>query len=194
MRLSLQSQFQIYLGLFEKELHPWLKRLSEGITTAIDIGAAYGEYTLYILLKTKASKVYAFEPDSYCAEEFKANLSLNPVDSARIEFSSAFVGDTDTTQQTSLDTLSQYVRTPCLIKMDVDGAEANILKAATRLNQLPGIRWIIETHSKELEQACLAILKSAGFEIRIIRKAWWRFFLPELRPREHNQWLVAWRS
>ena len=38
MGLSLRSQTQVYLGLFEKEIHPWLNRLSKGIATAIDIG------------------------------------------------------------------------------------------------------------------------------------------------------------
>jgi hypothetical protein len=33
MNLDLSYQTQIYLGLFERETHPWLKRLSKEITT-----------------------------------------------------------------------------------------------------------------------------------------------------------------
>ena len=42
MNLSLRHQTQLYCGLFEREIYPWLERLSTGIATAIDIGAAYG--------------------------------------------------------------------------------------------------------------------------------------------------------
>src|SRR5207253_6056803 len=46
MNLDLASQTQIYLGLFEREVYSRVGVLSAGIATAIDIGAAYGEYTL----------------------------------------------------------------------------------------------------------------------------------------------------
>ena len=46
MELNLQGQTQVYLGLFEREVHPWVTELSQGIHTAIDIGSAQGEYLL----------------------------------------------------------------------------------------------------------------------------------------------------
>ena len=78
--------------------------------------------------------------------------------------------------------------------MDVDGAEAEILKGATALNRMAGVRWLIETHSKDLERECVKQLEAAGFENRIIRNAWWRVVIPELRPIEHNRWLAAWKE
>ena len=47
MNLTLRDQSQMYLGLFERETHPALRRLSGGIDTAVGIGAAYGEYTVF---------------------------------------------------------------------------------------------------------------------------------------------------
>src|SRR5438552_1183544 len=106
MGLSLQSQMQIYLGLFEKETHPWLKRLSQGIATAVDIGVAHGEHTLFFLLKTKAARILAFEPDSGCVPFLRENLKLNSVDqSKRLEISHKFVGTSDNDQEVRLDTL-----------------------------------------------------------------------------------------
>jgi hypothetical protein len=78
--------------------------------------------------------------------------------------------------------------------MDVDGAEAEILKGASLLNGLGGVRWLIETHSRDLERECVEQLKAAGFETRIIRNAWWRVLIPELRPVEQNRWLAAWKA
>jgi hypothetical protein len=195
MGLSLRSQAQIYAGLFERETHPWLNRLSMGISAAIDIGVAHGEHTIYFLTKTKATKVFAFEPDLSCISFLHENLELNGVDrSERLEIFTRFVGASDTEQEIRLDSLAETVHAPCLVKMDTDGAEEQILKGAKTFNSLPGVRWLIETHSKELEIACDGILTAAGFQTRIIPNAWWRVFIPELRPGAHNRWLAAWKS
>jgi hypothetical protein len=70
--------------------------------------------------------------------------------SSRLDFSTKFVGLWNTDQELQLDSVAVSIQPPCLIKMDVDGAEENILKGAQRLNRLSGVRWLIETHSKEL--------------------------------------------
>ena len=194
MSLSLKTQTQIYLGLFERETHPWLNRLSEGIATAIDIGAAHGEYTLYFLTKTKATKVFAFEPNVSLSPYLHENLRLNALEpSPRLEISSKFLGVSETEQETQLDSLAPLVRTPCFIKMDVDGAEQQILEGAKAINALSDVRWLIETHSGKLESHCERILTDAGFRTTIIPNAPWRIFLPELRPIEHNRWMAAWK-
>lgn len=195
MELSLQNQTQIYLGLFEKETHPWLARLSEGVTTAVDIGAAHGEYALYFLMKTMATKVFVFEPCARSLALLDNNLKLNGLNHAeRLEISSKFLGDSESEQVTRLDRLATSVSTPCLIKMDVDGAEEQVLRGAKALNRLPGVRWLIETHSKDLEVACRELLTETGFQVCIISNAWWRLFIPEMRPIEHNRWLAAWKN
>lgn len=194
MNLSLRSQMQIYCGLFERELHPSIRRLSRGIATAIDIGAAYGEYTIFFLTKTPARKILAFEPGSQYLSILKNHLQINRVDLSKVALSPKFVGASDGEQEISLDSLAPVVQTPCLVKMDVDGAEERILQGAALFNLRPDIRWIIETHSKELEVHCVEMLKAAHFETKIIRNAWWRAFIPEMRPGDHNRWLVAWRT
>jgi hypothetical protein len=195
MGLSLRSQTQIYLGLFEKEIHPWLNRLSQGIATAIDIGAAHGEYTLYFLQKTRATKVLAFEPDASLLSCLNENLALNGIDQLeRLEISTKFVGISNTEHEIRLDSLAPSLHGPCFIKMDVDGAEEKVLNGANTINALTDVRWLIETHSSQLELLCERILTAAGFQIRIIPNARWRVLVPEQRPIEHNRWLAAWKS
>jgi predicted RNA methylase len=195
MELSLHHQSQIYLGLFEREVHTWLERLSRGIHTAIDIGAASGEYTLFFLTRTNAEKVLAFEPDAESLPLLQENLRLNSLGkSGRLEVSAAMVGESDGEEKVTLDSLAGSMKLPCFIKMDVDGAEAEILRGAARLNAREGVRWLIETHSKSLERECIENLRAAGFETRIIRNAWWRVVIPELRPIEQNRWLAAWKK
>lgn len=195
MGLSLRNEAQVYFGLFEKETHIWLARLSKSLKTAVDIGAANGEYALFFLMKTGAKTVYAFEPDASCLPIFRENLSLNGiVQTQRLKICTKLVGDSTSDGEVRLDALADSIDSPCLIKMDVDGAEVRILKGARLLNSLPGIRWLIETHSKENEAACLELLSESGFHTRVIRNAWWRLFVPELRPIPHNRWLAAWKN
>jgi precorrin-6B methylase 2 len=195
MNLTLRHQAQIYLGLFERETHPWLRQLSKDVKTAVDIGTAHGEHTLFFLMKTNATTVYAFEPDAACLPLIDKNLKLNGMaQSERLKLSTKFVGDCESADQIRLDSLAGAISEPCLIKMDVDGAEGRILQNAAALNRLPGIRWLIETHSKELEDTCVKILSGAGLQTRIIRNAPWRAIVPERRPVLHNRWLAAWKS
>lgn len=192
MSLDLTCQSQLYLGLFERELYKWLKRLSRGINTAVDIGAGEGEYTLYFLFKSSAKKVFAFEPDADNRARLMSNLELNELaDSSRLVLSSKFVGAFDKEDTCTLDALLPSILPPCLIKMDVDGGEVRILQGASRLLNVPQVSWIIETHSQQLEEDCIRILRQAGFRTTIVRNAWWRIFIPELRPSLHNRWLIA---
>lgn len=195
MNLSLQSQAQMYIGLFERETHRWIRRFSRNLCSAADVGAAYGEYTLFFALKTSAKNVYAFEPDQECLPAFRDSLGLNPKGdwSHKIIASSVFVGDSDTGNTMTLDSLIDSIETPCFVKVDVDGCVEAVLKGARRLNALRDIRWLIETHSRPLEDACVRILSDAGFKTKIVKNAWWRILIPEQRPSEHNRWLVAWK-
>src|SRR3989442_1787852 len=77
MHLDLRTQTQFYLGLFERELYPWVTRFATGVRNVVDIGAAQGEYTLFALLKTNAERVIAFEPSPQAVEHLQRNLDTN---------------------------------------------------------------------------------------------------------------------
>ena len=74
MGLDLRHHTQIYLGLYERELHSWLRVLARHAVTAIDVGAAAGAYSLYFLKRTAVRSVYSFEPDPVAREQFRLNL------------------------------------------------------------------------------------------------------------------------
>jgi hypothetical protein len=195
LNLSLQTQMQMYLGLFEKEIHFYLQALTRNIATGIDVGAAYGEYTLFLLAKTRAENVYSFEPDVGLQAPLQKNLRINQFnDSVRLKLFSQFVGTTAAGNVVPLDSLLAQMRLPCFIKVDVDGGEEKVLRGAESLNQQYGVRWLIETHSRDLEAACESILKRAKFTTVVIPNAWWRTVIPELRPKAHNRWLAAWND
>ena len=191
MQLDLATQFQFYAGTFERELSPWILRLSHRIRSAVDIGAADGEYTLYFLARTSAERVYGFEPQECYIDRIHLNLSLNQVDASRLKLSDKYVSGDHRKNSVTLDSLQDALPLPCFVKMDIDGGEMEALKSSSQLCGRSAIRWLIETHSRELESNCISFLQAAGFRTRVIRPAWWRCILPEQRVDEHNQWLVA---
>jgi hypothetical protein len=193
MHLDLRTQTQFYLGLFERELHPWMVLFSKNVRSVVDIGAADGEYTLFALLKTNAERVMTFEPSSEAVEHLQRNLDANGLaDCDRLDLHARFVGSADSPSSISIDALCDSILTPCLLKMDIDGGEAELLGAAsTRLLGVSGLPWVIETHSISLEKACASILRTHGYRTRIIPNAWWRALIPEQRVSEQNRWLVA---
>ncbi|MGC1188530.1 MAG: FkbM family methyltransferase [Candidatus Acidiferrales bacterium] len=195
MQLDLANHSQRWLGLQERELLGWVRKLARDINTAIDVGASEGVYTIYFLARTPAQKIYAFEPSPECLREVEENLALNNMaGDQRLDVIAKKVGDSAAEGWTTLDSLISTIVPPCLVKVDIDGGESDLLKGASRCLSLPGVRWIIEVHSKALEQDCLRVLNETGYHVEIVHNAWWRHVIPELRPGELNHWLVAYRD
>jgi hypothetical protein len=195
MQMDLAHHTQRWLGLQERELYGWMRQFARNINTAIDVGANDGMYTLYFLRRTSARKVYSFEPSLECLEELKENLAVNKLSGdKRLEIVARNVGASAAEGWTTLDSLVSTIVPPCLIKVDIDGGESDLLRGASACLGLRRIRWIIEVHSKALELDCLQVLKDAGYHVRIVYNAWWRRVVPELRHSELNHWLVAYRD
>lgn len=194
MDIDRSEETQFYLGMYEMELRQELKRLTESVRTLIDVGTAEGMFPLYFLARSPVQRVVSFEP-SERRLRFLRNLELNGLaGDARLTVRSEFVGAETGDGTFALDSLLPGVETPCLVKVDVEGAEVEVLRGATRLMRLAPVTWIIETHSEELEAECVQILRSAGYEVRVIPRAWWRRYIPEGRALPHNQWIVAHRA
>ncbi len=195
MLLNLRHQTQLMLGLYERELGSALRQVAQGLASAADVGAAEGAYTLFFALHTRASPVYAFEPDDESRQIMTANLILNSLRVGdRIVVSDKRVGVTQGGRTCRLDDVLAGCPMPCLIKVDVEGGELDVLRGAQQLLRSDDVRWVIETHSADLELACIETLRAAGYTTRIIRNAWWRVLVPEMRPIPHNRWVVGWRA
>ena len=193
LELDLQHQLQIWLGLSERELIPWFRRYTQGIRSAVDVGAAEGRYTIPLLF-AGTPKVIACEP-TLRVGGLHRNLRLNGIDpeDARLEYVRSFVGPATDENMVTLDSLFDRVELPCLIKMDVEGAEAGVLAGAGRFLSSQGVSWIIETHSAKLEEECVLRFQEAGLEPHIVLNAPWRSLVPMkgVGPVGHGRWLAA---
>jgi hypothetical protein len=56
MNLDIRSQTQAWLGLAEREVFSYLRAFSHTARTGIDIGAADGEYTLFLCRNRTSSR------------------------------------------------------------------------------------------------------------------------------------------
>jgi hypothetical protein len=190
MEMNLQNALQLWAGFSERETYRWIWQFSDGCASGIDVGAAQGEFTLYLLKRTQASRVIAFDPDPEYEAAFTRNLGLNGLsEGGRLERLRRFVG-TGANGTVRLDRL-EGILSPCLVKVDVDGFEMDVLQGAIKLLQSAKVRLILETHSPSLENECNNFLRGLGYQTRIVKNAWWRIFLKEQRPIELNRWLVA---
>jgi methyltransferase FkbM-like protein len=105
-----------------------------------------------------------------------------------------YVGIHGDAGQVSLDSLAAALLGRGFIKIDVDGAELDVLRSGPECLSRTGLDLLVETHSSQLEVECTDLLKRHGFECLVVRNAWWRTILPEQRPIDHNRWLWATRS
>jgi hypothetical protein len=188
MELDLSHQSQYYWGLYERELFPVLRRLIPSCKSLVDVGANDGYYTM-AFLKSSAEQVVACEPGP-AMRQLLVNANANGYQpNGRFSVEQRLVGHEE--GMVSITDLVRDLPRPVLLKVDIDGGEADLLESAEGCECFQDLRWVIETHSKELEDQCIKWLHSHNYKTRIISKAFWRHLIPEHRPLAHNRWQVA---
>lgn len=188
---------EYWLGLYESELAHWLRRFCRPGTRCVDVGGHYAYYALTFAKLTQAP-VYSYEPNPDAVARSRRNLALNPTLAELIELRSVGVGSRSGPGLVTLDAdLLPAARrtedTAWLLKIDVDGPEAEVLGGAADF--LADIRphVIVETHWQGLEDACGCLLVEAGYSPRVVTQ---RKLFPGDRSwppgaSTHNRWLVA---
>jgi Methyltransferase FkbM domain len=193
MNLDLSYQLQIWLGLAERELFSSLNAIGPRARTGVDIGSLNGEYAIYFLSQRDMKHVFACDPLDQFPPSLATSLALNGLsDDPRLRIVQKFVSERTDDKNCTLDSMAADLEGPVAIKIDVDGGEGNVLRGAEKMLNRRDVYWIVETHSADLERECEAVFRSSNLKTRIIDKAWWRFFLPEMRTLMHNRWMAVW--
>lgn len=190
LRLDPANELMFYAGLYEIETSQWLARHGKGMRSLIDVGAGCGELSMWALKHPQVERVLAYDASAERWPIFENNLRDNGFESdARLKaVHGFFLGSkgSDTTL-----TMIHSLPEPVLIRIDVEGAEAEILGRMTDVMSTKKMFFLVETHSAELDRQCGKILREKSYDVKNINKAWWRCLISERRPLGFNQWLVA---
>ncbi len=188
--LDPRKQKYFWLGTYE----PWvqeaiLRHLEPGMH-AWDVGAFIGYHTLLMRRVAGPGRVIAIEPDPVSRANLQQHLGINggedvvvlPVavgahrGRARLERlrgcpsgTKAVECEGGVCEVITLDGVLERFPAPGLVKMDIEGSEADALAGATRL--LSEIRpvWVLELHGQAGEDS-IKSLRKAGYEITHIGK------------------------
>jgi len=184
MRVDFAHQSRLLVGLYEVEIAGHCKRLLSQCTSAFDIGANAGYYSL-ILAKHTGGEVIAVEPENHSIAEMQANFDKNPYPITPVQ---AMVGIEVADNMTTLDQLSQNHFSPDFIKMDIEGGEADALGGGQALIERHRPHMVIEVHSESLEAECREILGRYNYKITRVDPRGW---LPEERVDAYNGWIIC---
>lgn len=154
VKFNTNHRMQHLLGLYEREIYPYMKRALPKAHTLIDVGANDGYYVLAFLKTDK--KVIACEPGPI-VNELIANAELNNFKEGRdFEMETRLVGSTAEPGFISIAEMVKNVERPCFILVDIDGGETDLLHSCGSEFEHEGISWLVETNSAELEKECIS--------------------------------------
>ncbi|MBL8295585.1 MAG: FkbM family methyltransferase [Bryobacterales bacterium] len=180
-----------WMGTYELTKQKLFAGLITPGTVVFDIGANVGFYTLLAARVTGPSgRVYAFEPLPRNVAFLREHLRMNRVGNVELVESAVsnfdgegmFFADTDPHMghlslsgkfKVPVLQLSNFVEqhgasAPHLIKIDVEGAEAEVLDGAEALLRRYRPRILLATHSRPVHAECCARLRALGYALESI--------------------------
>lgn len=179
-----------WLGSFEHEKQKAFCAAIKKGQTVYDLGANVGFYSLLASARVGTQgHVFSFEPVPRNLEFLRKHLELNGVTNCTVweaavgssegEASFDFGGGPSQGHLTSSDNAALRVKTvklddlvasgkllpPDLIKCDIEGAEFEALKGASKILDQYGPTIFLATHGAEVHQRCCAFLKDLRYRL-----------------------------
>jgi hypothetical protein len=180
------------IGLYEKEIQTYFRRYSKSSNVLLDIGSYDGYYSLIYRKYNKEGGIFACEAGERIIDQLKENYKMNSEVSNAFQVVNSFIGNKEGKDMTCIDSICRdFYGKNILFKIDVEGAELEVLKGGLTTFKKNNSKFIIETHSKELESKCFQLLDEQNFQVKIIKNSFFSRVRNTGRILEHNRWLVA---
>jgi len=188
-RHSLRKVF----GLYEHELNPWLREAVARVTRVLDVGANDGYFTFGCAAAfrrlRKRGEIIGFEPQLQHVQVLRQSIAAQGQTEIRLEIIEAFVGREVRDGMTTLDALPTVERRNTLVKIDVEGAELDVMEGARTWID-PSNLFLIEVHQERYLDELRNRFAGCGHRLVQVDQRPLRFLGREHRD-EQNWWLVS---
>lgn len=163
------------LGVYEHILNPWLDRILPTVEVLWDVGANDGYFTYgcaHAMQKYQGSgAVVAFEPELMAQAGLRVPANWERYAATTFEFLPQFVGARCEERMVTLDQAwgdrPSLHSKRSLVKVDVEGAEVEVLQGATKLLRAPH-HWVVEVHGDHLLDPVLQHFADAHRSVEVI--------------------------
>jgi len=189
------------LGLYEHELNAWLTSTLPRLKRVLDVGANDGYFTFGCAAAFrrlgKAGEIIAFEPEQRHMDMLRESLKKQPIGTTQITLLQTLVGSEIRSGTTTLDAVCWRTGDPdsrshTLVKIDVEGAELDVLNGGSSwLN--PTNYFLIEVHEESFLERIERLFAARGLRLTRVDQRPLPLFGREMRSQK-NWWLVSDRS
>ncbi len=168
--LTPRSTLRMQFGLYEHENNGWLELALRRVSRVLDVGASVGYFTFgsvaaFQRLGIKGD-IIAFEPETHSLADLRRSLAAQDLTDVRLEIVEKCVGRAMGNDMTTLDALPVNDRSHTLIKIDVEGAEMDVIAGAQSWLNASNL-FIIEVHKKEYLSELQRIF--SGHQLKMIQ-------------------------
>ena len=185
-------------GLYERELNSWLEQVLRRVRRILDVGANDGYFTFGCAAAFrrlgKAGEIIAFEPQREHVDTLQESLDRQPSATTKIRLLQTLVGSEVGPGVTILDAIRWDIgeptcRTHTLLKIDVEGAELEVLRGATSWLKHNNY-FVIEVHEDTLLAKIESLFAEKGLRLNRLNQRPLPLVGREMRS-EMNWWLVS---
>lgn len=156
------------LGIYEHVLNSWIHEVMPHVKAVLDVGANDGYFTYGCAQAIKRyhhqGEIVAFEPALAELPTLSIPATWSQYSGVNFEFIPLFVGASSKESTITLDQVYSERPSlhdkPCLIKVDVEGGEVEVLQGATALLAKPH-HWVVEVHGEHLMNPVLDFFAKA---------------------------------
>lgn len=191
--LNRRESLRKVFGLYEHELNGWLEQALRRVNRVLDVGANDGYFCFGCAAAFRrlgiAGGVIAFEPQPKHVQTLRDTLARQPAPCPGIEIVQAFVGREVAEGMTTLDALPIAEKRHTLIKIDVEGAEVEVVAGAQTWLDSSNL-FLIEVHREPYLEELRHMFAAKGHMLRQVNQQPLPVLGGEVRDAE-NWWLVS---
>jgi precorrin-6B methylase 2 len=179
------------IGVYEHELNAWIDEALPTITRVIDVGANDGYFTFGCAAAMQRlghrGSIIAIEAQQQHIDQLESSKAQHPdIDLTLVH---AFAGSKAADGWVTLDSLAASDCDRTLIKIDVEGAEEDVIAGAQSWLR-PSNQFLIEVHAADILPRLMRTFEANGLRLRQIdqQPLWW---LGRETRELGNWWLVS---